>query len=82
MIRQLTFKCKILKIVLVMSLKYTTVTQSMLCLIFLMYVRTMQCLNYSRQESKKKFADYDSDTPVTLKQGQDHETWYELVDPK
>ena len=27
-------------------------------------------------------AAYDSDTPVTLKQGQGHQTWYELVDPK
>ena len=34
MLRQLTFKCKIAKIVLVMSLKYTPVTQSILCLIF------------------------------------------------
>ena len=25
---------------------------------------------------------YDSDTNVTLKQGQGHQTWYELVDPK
>ena len=24
---------------------------------------------------------FDSDTPVTLKQGQGHQTWYELVDP-
>ena len=31
---------------------------------------------------KKQFAVYDSDTPVTLKQGQGHQTWYELVDPK
>ena len=31
---------------------------------------------------KKQFAIYDSDTPVTLKQGQDHQTWYKLVDPK
>ena len=25
---------------------------------------------------------YDSDTNVTLKQGQGHQTWYELEDPK
>ena len=31
---------------------------------------------------KKQSAVYDSDTPVTLKQGQGHQTWYELVDPK
>ena len=31
----------------------THITQSILCLIFLMYVRTIQHLNYSGQESKK-----------------------------
>ena len=31
---------------------------------------------------KKQFAVYDSDTPVTLKQGQGHQTWYEFLDPK
>ena len=31
---------------------------------------------------KKQFAAYDSDTPVTLKQGQALQTWYKLVDPK
>ena len=30
----------------------------------------------------KQFAVYDSDTPVTLKQGQGHQTWYEFLDPK
>ena len=30
---------------------------------------------------KKQFAVYNSDTPVTLKQGQGHQT-YEMVDPK
>ena len=47
-----------------------------------MYVKTIQCLNYSGQESKKQFVVYDSDTPVTLKQGQRNQTWYKLVDPK
>ena len=42
----------------------------------------MHCLNYNGQESKKQFAVYDSDTPVTLKYGQSHQTWYKLVDPK
>ena len=55
---------------LVTSLKYTPVTQSILCLIFLMYVSTIQRYNYCGQESKKQFAVYDSHTPVTLKQGQ------------
>ena len=50
----------------------------------LFHQRTIQRLNYSRQESKKKnqSAVYDSDTVVTLKQGQVHYTWYELVDPR
>ena len=47
-----------------------------------MYVRTIRCLNYDGQESKKQFAVYDSDKPVTLKQGQSQQTWYDLVDPK
>ena len=46
-----------------------------------MYVRTI-ILNYCGQESKKQFAVYDSDTPVTLKHGQCHQTWYKLVDLK
>ena len=25
---------------------------------------------------------YDSDTPVTLKEGEDHQTWYDVVNPK
>ena len=33
-------------------------------------------------KNPKQFAVYDSDTPVTLKQGQGHQTWYELVDTK
>ena len=40
---------------------------------------------YNEQESKKKIkkiALYGSDTPVTLKQGQGHETWYDWVVPK
>ena len=41
------------KIVLVMSLKYTPVTQSILCLILFMYVRTTQSLKYSGHKSKK-----------------------------
>ena len=30
----------------------------------------------------KQSAVYDSDIPVTLKEGQGHQTWHELVDPK
>ena len=68
MLRWLTFKCKVEKIVLVMSLTCYPVTQSIPCLIFLMSVRTIQRLNYGGQESTKQFAVNDSDTPVTLKQ--------------
>ena len=32
--------------------------------------------------SHKQFAVYDSNIPVTLKQGHGHQTWYELLDPK
>ena len=47
-----------------------------------MYVATIQHVNYCGQESKKQFAVYDFDKPVTLKQGQGHQTLYALVDPK
>ena len=47
-----------------------------------MYVRTIQCFKYSGQKFKKQFAVYDSDTPVTFKQGQGHQTGYNSVDPK
>ena len=92
-VRWLTFKHKTENIALVMSLKYTPVTQSILCLTFSMYVRKTQCLNYSRQEPKINLRfmiqtylwiwnKINSDTPVTLKQGQGHQSWYELVDSK
>ena len=40
--------------------------------------------NYNGQESEKTtcFWVYDSNTPVTLKQGWGHQIQYELVDPK
>ena len=31
---------------------------------------------------QKQFAVYDPHTPVTLKQGQGHQTCYEMADPK
>ena len=34
------------------------------------------------KDLKKQLAVYDSDTRVTLNQGQGHQTWYELVDPQ
>ena len=58
----------------VKPLKHTPVPESILFLIFLMYVRTIQLLNYSGQECKKQLAVQDSDTPVTLKEGQGHQT--------
>ena len=39
-------------------------------------------MNFSGQECRKQFAVYGSDTPVILKQSQDHQTWYKSVDPK
>ena len=55
--------------------KYTPVTQSILCLIFLIYVAALQHLNYGGQGCKeKKKAVYDSNIAVTFKQGQGHQT--------
>ena len=46
---------------LIISFEYTTVTQIILCIIFLMYAATIQC--YYRQESKTcNFAADISDT--------------------
>ena len=43
----------------------------------------LQRLQLDPQESKKKnIVQFDSDTTVTWKQGQGHQTWYELVDLK
>ena len=52
--RWLTFKHKITKIMLVMSLKYTPVTQSILCQIFLMSVRTNIFFTYEWPWNKVK----------------------------
>ena len=67
MLEQLILKCKTGEKMLVMSLKYAPVMQSILCLMFSMNVAAMHCSNYSGQESKHQFAVYDSDIPVTLK---------------
>ena len=67
---------------LVMSLKFTPVTQSIKCLIFLMYVKTVRRLSYGGQESENPVAGYDSGTPVALKQGHSQQTCYGLVQPK
>ena len=50
-LRQLTFKCQMTKIMLIMPLQYTTVIQSILCLVFLLCVATMPHQT-SGQESK------------------------------
>ena len=65
-----------------MSFNKTPVTQRIQSLIFLMYVAIIQCLNFNGQDFKKQFTLYSSVTPVTLKQGQSHQMWYEFVDPK
>ena len=52
MLQWLTLKYTTGKIV--SSLLNTQQSHSVLCMIFLMHVATIQCLNYSGQESKKK----------------------------
>ena len=52
-----------------------------------MYVATIQHLIFIRHESKQEsyeaqFALYISDTPVTLKQSQDHQTYDENIHPE
>ena len=55
----------------------------MLCMIFLMYLTTLKCLNYAGQEPRKHNLQFNVfNTHVTLKQRQGHQTWYGLVDPK
>ena len=48
-------------------------------MIFSMYVATIQHLSYIGQDFNNN-AVYVSDTSVTLKQGQGHQTWYRLTD--
>ena len=56
----------------------------------LMYVATIQSLNYTGQELKQqqrqqqntRFAIYAFYRLVTLKQGQRNQTWYRSIDPK
>ena len=55
------------KIVLVTCVKYTPVTQSILCLVYLRCVETMQSLIYGGQEPKRQLVVYDSGTPVNLR---------------
>ena len=57
------------------------VAQFILCMI-LMYIATIQHLNYSTQESKQDFAVFISNTPVTLKQSQSHQTYSDNADPE
>ena len=58
---------------------HTTHTKHRATDLFHVLLRTIQRFNYGKQESKKQFAAYDSNTPVTSKQGQGHQTWYEFV---
>ena len=59
-------------------------TQSVLYMTCLMSVATILLINYTGKESREKiqFAVYISDTPVTLKEGEGDQTWYESVDHK
>ena len=61
---------------------HTKVTQIILCTILSTYVATIQSLIYRQQEPKTHIAIYISDTPVTLKQGQGHQTLNDNADPK
>ena len=47
--------------------------------LFNVYSNNVQ-FNHSGQESRKQFAVYDSYIHVTLKYGQGHQTWFELLD--
>ena len=49
------------------KMHYTTVTQNMLCLIFLMCAATMHRLKCNGQEQKIQFAPYEFDIPLILK---------------
>lgn len=60
---------------------HTSFAQSTLCMVFAMYLTTIQQLQQTQSELKKiPFAVDLFNMPVTLKQGQGHRTWYELVD--
>ena len=67
------------KKVLVMPLRYTPITQSILCLIFMMSVATIP--PYSGQESKNNLL-FMILTYLWPWKGQGHKIWYELLDPK
>ena len=60
---------------------HTQVTQIILRIMFFMYVATTKCLKRTRVKNTL-FAAYISDTPVTLKQSQGHQTYSDNVDPK
>ena len=66
-----------------MPLKHIPLTQSVLSVIFLIHVATInvQTILEKNLKKKKKSAVYDTDTHVTLKQCQGHRNWFELVDP-
>ena len=62
-----------------MSLKYTPVAQSIPCLIFFMYVRAYNVFTMIDKNLKHNLQFLI--LTLSLKQGQGHQTWYELVDP-
>ena len=64
---------------------YTRVTQIILCIIILVYVATIQRLNYREQETKTRNLQFIFLTLrhlVILKQDQGHQTYNDNVDPK
>ena len=68
---------------LIVSFEYKPVIHIILCIFFLMYVATIQHLKVQRTRIKNtQFAVYISDTSVTLKQSEGHQTYNCNVDLK
>ena len=61
---------------------HTLVAQSIFYIGFLMSVATIQCLNYTGQQSKKQNLQCMFLTHVRLETGHSYQTWYESVDSK
>ena len=59
----------------IVYLKYTPMTQSIMCRNYFMYVLTIHSLNYGGQESKKNNLQFMTLTTLTLDQS--HQSWYD-----
>ena len=71
-----------MKIMLIISLQYTSVTEIIVCIIFLMYIATIQHSNYKRQESKTCNLQFIFLTNLWPWNSQGHQTYNDNVDPK